>query len=543
MTPRRAAALGALVLLLLVGLAPPASAHASLVSSDPVNGARLDASPRRVLLEFTERVEMALGGVRVFDADGERVDRGRITHPGGDGSAVELSLPKLDDGAYVVTWRFISADSHPVQGALSFVVGDAEAASAGDVEQLLGAGGGRALGVAYGVGRGVGFAAMFALLGGVAFVLLVWPEGVGNSRFRRLVVGSLGLLALASLLNLVFQGGYGAGLGLGDAFSWSVLDGVLGTRFGEVYLGRFVLLVFAAMLVAVLLRRASLPSWWRWAAFVIGLGIAATPGLAGHAAIGSHEPYALIADVVHVSAASVWIGGIVMLLAVLLPTAPYDQATASLAKFSRVATYAVVVLVATGAFQAYRQVGTIDALRSTDYGKFLTVKTALVAGVLAVAYLSRRITRQRWSPDAPRMLRRTVGLEAVIAVGVLAATSLLVNAVPAKVLAAAPQSGELTSTTMLLDYTVEPGRVGANTIHLYALTKAGQPQDVVEMTLRFTLPDRGVGPLPVKLQNAGPGHFQALRFDLPLRGRWRMDISARTSDIDQETFTGTVEIR
>jgi copper transport protein len=122
-------------------------------------------------------------------------------------------------------------------------------------------------------------------------------------------------------------------------------------------------------------------------------------------------------------------------------------------------------------------------------------------------------------------------------------TGLLVNAVPAKVLAAAPQSGELTSAALLVDYTISPGRSGTNEIHLYTLTKAGQPKVIEEMTLKMSLPGRGIAPIPVTLENAGPGHYQSLNFVLPLKGQWRMDVVARTSAIDEAVFDGTVSIR
>ena len=182
-------------------------------------------------------------------------------------------------------------------------------------------------------------------------------------------------------------------------------------------------------------------------------------------------------------------------------------------------------------------------MRTTTYGRLLIVKAAIVAAMLGLAWLSRRATRAKWIADTAPRIRRSVALEAVLAVAVLTVTSLLVNAVPAKVLAAAPQSGELTSATLLVDYTVSPGRAGVNEIHLYTLTKAGQPQPVVEMTLKLSLPDKGIAAIPVDLEVAGPGHYQSLSFQLPLKGRWRMDVTARTSDIDEEVFDGTVDIR
>ncbi|HVT78515.1 MAG TPA: copper resistance protein CopC [Acidimicrobiales bacterium] len=536
------ASFGAIVL--LVGLAIPAFAHATLNSSTPSNGARVETSPKQVVLSFSERVEVSLGGIRVFDSTGKRVDHGTISHPNGVGSQVAIALPKLKDGGYVVTWRVISADSHPVQGAFTFTVGNAAPAKATEVAGLLGASGGsRVVGVTYGVGRFVAFAAMLVLLGVLAFVATVWAAGAQQRRVRRLALWSLVVLAVATVVNLVLQGGYGAGLSLGGSLSGAVVGDVLKTRLGHLYELRLVLLVLAAALLAVWLRRQARPSWWNAAALVVGVGIAATPGLAGHAYIGADEPWALLADVAHVCAAAVWIGGLVVLLAAVLPRVDFDESTAIVRGFSRNAMYAVAVIVATGVFQAYRQIGTLDALKSTDYGKLVVIKTLLVAAVLCIAVASRNFVHKRWSPASARMLRRTVGLEALIAVGVLAVTSVLVNAVPAKTLVAKPQSGELTGKAMLLDYTASPGRVGPNEIHLYALTKTGVPENVVEMKLTLSQPGRGIAPIDVPLQNAGPGHFQSLNFTVPFSGQWKIEVTARTSDIDEEVLDGTVTFR
>lgn len=548
MPARRAAVLRLVVALLLgvgalIGLASPASAHASLQDTVPKNGAHLDDPPAVVSMQFTEGVEVSLGSVRVFNANGQRLDTGPITHPNGDGASLAVPLPKIGDGAYVVTWRVISSDSHPVQGAFTFTVGTAKAAKDTEVASLLAArGGSRAIGVMYGVGRSLAFAAMLLLLGGAAFVLLCWPDGATARAVGRTLFGALIVLFVVSALNIGLQGAYGGGLGVGDLFKSSVYSDVLQTRFGEVYLARLALLVLAVPLL-FWMRQPILPPGFRWIALVVGGGIAATPGFAGHAADGSHQPYALIADVAHVSAAAVWIGGIVFLVAFVLPQGSSEFVKIVVRRYSRVAFLSVAVLVGTGVFQGYRQIGSIDALTSTTYGRLLMIKSALVVAMLGLAYLSRRATQAKWIADTAPRIRRSVALEAVFAVAVLSVTGLLVNAVPAKVLASAPQSGELVGTNMLVDYTVSPGRAGANELHLYALTKAGQPQPVEEMTLKMSLPDKGIAAIPVPLENAGPGHYQSLSFTLPIKGRWRLDVTARTSEIDQEVFDGTVDIR
>ena len=122
MRPARAALAAVALGLLAVGAwASPAAAHASLVSVDPADGARLDESPDVVRLTFSEHVSADLGGVQVLDSDGDQVQEGAARV---DGATVEVDLaPDLPDGTYVISYRVVSADGHPVRGASVFGVG------------------------------------------------------------------------------------------------------------------------------------------------------------------------------------------------------------------------------------------------------------------------------------------------------------------------------------------------------------------------------------------------------------------------------------
>ena len=130
---------GLSLLLLLTGwllagvvLAGPASAHAVLVSTTPGESARLDTAPAEVTLRFSEGVTLGAGYARVLTSDGTRVDTDEAS---ADGDTLTIPLdPELADGGYLVTYRIVSADSHPVQGAWSFVVGDGELVAASAVD-------------------------------------------------------------------------------------------------------------------------------------------------------------------------------------------------------------------------------------------------------------------------------------------------------------------------------------------------------------------------------------------------------------------------
>ncbi|HVM02237.1 MAG TPA: copper resistance protein CopC, partial [Acidimicrobiales bacterium] len=512
----------------LVAAASPAAAHAELQETEPAGGSVLPRPPAGVALRFSEPVEVSFGSIRVFDQDGERLDAGRPRHPDRRSDAVELELPVLDDGAYVVTWRVLSADSHPVRGAFTFRVGPA-AAGAEDTralaQRLLNAqGGSTSVAAVYGVVRFAVFAALVLLVGGTAFALALWPAGLGDRRVRRLLGAAWLVLVGGTAVGIGLQGAYGGGLALADAFRPSVFEAVLDTRFGRVWAARLALLAVAAALLALLARRPR-PRRAVVAAALVGVGLLATPGVAGHAATGSLVPLAVAADVVHLGAVAFWLGGLaVLVIAVLRPGDP-DTMERVVPRFSRAAFVAVVVILATGTLQGWRQAGSADALTSTTYGRLLLTKVALFAAMVGLGAMSRSWVRRRYlSPQLAaspgpgavaatqgagglRRLRRSVAAEAAVAVVVLAVTSLLVNAVPAKVALAKPYSAELVADDLLFEVTVDPAKAGPLDLHVYALTPAGTVRDVEEITASLSLPAKDVGPITAPLHRAGPGHF------------------------------------
>lgn len=105
--------LGAFALgLLFAGLwAAPASAHSSLIASDPGPGATVEEAPETVTLSFTEGVQSAANGIRIFDDRGRTVAGvGRSYHPAGKSELLAAGLPQMERGTYIVTWRVSSDD-------------------------------------------------------------------------------------------------------------------------------------------------------------------------------------------------------------------------------------------------------------------------------------------------------------------------------------------------------------------------------------------------------------------------------------------------
>ena len=575
-----------LVTVLLVVWAGTASAHAQLESSDPAAQSVLLIAPTQVVLHFGEPVTVDAGSLRVLGPDGRRIDNGGTHHLEGDSRAIASTLPpRLPKGTYVVAWRVISADAHPVHGAFVYSVGSDRGAAKASVQAtaLADRSGSTTVGVLYWLIRLLVFASLLVLVGLSWMIALAWRPSGSPRRAGVVLWVSWWVLAVATVLAVAAQGVYGAGLPIGDIIRPSLITGVLRTQFGELAVVRLGLLaVFIGVLRGIEDRASRGPLRWRWVLpfnAVLGLALVLTVSLAGHASTGADPTWGLVLDVLHLSAASVWTGGLALLAVVLIrPDASRGQ-TDDPGRITRaVSAYAlaaVVVVVVTGTLQSMRQVGSVYAFVNTTYGRTLLVKIAIVVVLIALGALSRRLVHRGWglrrssraaissAPPAqpsspapaqfgasgghdsrPGRLRRLVVAELAVVLAVLAVTALLVNSVPARQAAALPFSTSFTTLGVQVNVLVDPARTGpVNRIHIYVLSSAGTPKAVPELDASLSLAAEELGPLQVPLRVGGPGHYYATHVDIPITGSWTLTITLRTDAINEEVVPIVVPVR
>ncbi|MDH6112083.1 copper transport protein [Kitasatospora sp. MAP12-15] len=637
------ATIGALLVLLLGG-AGTASAHAALLHTDPEQNSVVATEPAAVTLTFSEGVTLDSDALRVLDPAGKAVDTGNPGHADGKDDTATIGLrPGLGNGTYTVAWRAVSADTHVVGGAFTFSIG-APSDTSVSASQVQGAKSDGLVAALYGTGRTVAYAAYALLVGVAAFVLLCWPGGAALRSVQRLLMTGWVALLAGTVGLLLVRGPYERGTGIGQAFDLTLVRASLDERLGTALAARLLLLaaagVFLSLLVGHLgqlgsptdqpepeptgdaeedelrrleLRAATRPQ--REARLALGIGglvlalaLGATWAGADHAAVGIQVWLALPLDLLHLLAMACWLGGLVTLLVGLR----HGLGVAAVDRFSKVAFAAVATLAATGVYQSWRGVGSWGALVSTEYGRLLLIKVGLVLVMLGTAWFSRRwvarlratpevsetveeefataevghaddpvrqaqLTRQRAALATAKVrraqdgsplragLRRSVLVETAVAVGVLVVTTMLTNSPPGRVAGAVAATAPATSSTgtgtgqpvdLKIPYdtggtengakgtatlTLDPAQTGGNAIKVVVDNTAGQPVDVPEVDLSFTLPDRDLGPLPVVLAKSGPGTWSGTA-QLPLAGDWVAAVVVRSSDIDQTTATKPVKI-
>jgi copper transport protein len=586
-----------LVCLAALLLPAAASAHARLEGTSPPQGAVVKQEPSAVIFEFDEPVEGNFGAVRVYDAAGERVDEGDAFHPNAEGPRLGVHLkPGLPDGSYTATYRVVSADGHIVSSGYVFLIGKAGKAPTETVGELIGgAGNGKVTEVAYGLARGLEYTAIALAVGGIAFLLICWlpalgaAAGVGEDsrrsaarafarRLRRVlwIAAALGLVATAA--QIVLEGAEAAGISGFSAITKTIIEETLETRFGTVW--GFALLAWVAIaLLAYFVGFAGRgardpfsheqrggsfrgPSSRAYATSLMAVPLVylvLCPALSGHGS--SQSPVALnfTVNAIHVGAMAVWLGGLGALLLVL-PAATRSAATSAdrgrllagpLGRFSTVALAMVALIMATGLIQAYVYVRHLGDLISTGYGRAVLAKFLLLLCVMGVAAYNRRssvpqleaIAERGESPGRPGvLLRRALRAEVALLAVVIGVTAALASYAPPVSAQAGPFSitTEVGPTTLEMD--VDPARVGANQMHVYFFdAKTGAPyKQGKELTVTATLPDKQIGPLPLSVQSAGPGHYIVTNALLNAPGDWEIDLTLRISEFEQ--FEEEIEV-
>jgi copper transport protein len=566
-TARRLLLAGTMVLAVLALGTGVASAHASIVATSPADGTSVTPSPPTVTATFTERVSIGVGGLTVRNANGLRVDSGP-SKVDSAGTTVTVGLQTaLPDGTYVATYRVLSVDGHPISASFLFGVGsgpiDTNAAS------LSGTGGNRAWEITGTVARFLMYLSALLAAGLVFFLAFIHDRD--EDRWR--LIGFARVATITALFGaagiIVVQAALLSGKGLSAITDGGVLGDVLNSRLGWslAALTMGLIAVHLSTDISNLIASQAL-------ALYGGLATAASFAIWGHSTELAPIWLSTVADVIHVSAAAVWFGGIVGLVMVL--RRPIDQPVASTARvvgrFSTTAALSVGFLAAAGIALSWNASGgSWSALVSTTYGRLLLVKVVITGGILAIAGYNRSwlvpalvhgeanavtatgsdatSTTDASGKDAPawRRLRRTVAFEAIALVAVMGITSVLVNVTPARTaFEAADRVVDQTQSvaTGSVNLIVLPARVGENTLHIRYTDASGKPIDVSNtLNIEFSLPSADLAAISRQTAKAGPGHFIYTGPELSILGTWTVTLVARTSDFSEQRTTFQVPIR
>jgi copper transport protein len=525
------------VLMGVFGLAAPASAHAILVSSTPTQGTIVLTAPKQVVLTFTEHVTLVAGQVRVVAPNNTKADTGS---PSVDGDKVIIPMkPGGAHGTYLVSFRVISADSHPVGGAFTYSVVSTSTPPAEDSASITTS---PLISWLFPVVRWIGYAGLVLMIGAVLVLTVLWPQRLSKTGPVRVVWIGAAAIAVATIGELAIQMPNVAG-GFGSVTGADVRD-VLSSEYGAAHLIRLGVLIAALFLLRPVIKGKGWGADRVLLAVLGAIGIA-TWSVAGHPYASPVPTLTVAADMIHIAAMSVWLGGLIMLVVFLLPKANATELGAIVPVWSRWALYAVGALLVTGVVQAVVEIDSVPDLFTTSYGQLVLAKAILLGVVVLVANFSRRLVGpiMEKTDGAARSLRRLVGVESAGALVIIALASVLVQVTPARSPQASTppptvQSAVITAPSNLFILTVDdtPAKVGANEIHMFVTTADRQPATVQQWTVSASLPSQGIEPISVPVLGLAEDHGIG-DVTLPAAGLWTFKFTLRTSDLDEDTVT------
>lgn len=572
-------------------VAPQAAAHAELLKSTPADGSVQDDAPKTVQLTFNEPVRVVDGGVHLFTPDGADTEPRAVVR---DHTVVVDLPPEPTEGAHTLTYRVVSADGHPIGGAITYGVDTLAGATDAPLEStdaprstewlVAGSAAMQYLGLLVLVGLLV-----FDLLrGGVSGLdrldqrsrpvpgqrsptvvepVETAPGRKTSSPFRKLLWASWSVTVGGSLLLVPAFGLRAVGAPVWALFHpptwWSAVStpSVLAA-----------LIVGVAGTMAVLLgpggrirrNRPTRRAGW------IALGVAAialtAPVWVGHTQTIAPRWLGVLADLTHLGAASIWTGGLLGLVVLLRQAKPDTESAGSagesgeagesvelaraVIRFSGVALASVLALTASGTVLAVLVLPDWASLLDTGYGRTLLIKLGVVAAVLALASWNRfrlvpSIRAETGALGRWCRLRAILRREFALVVAVVTITGVLANSSPAHDHheTEAPRIQQLSaeSQELVVEGTLTPAIRGANVVE-FELAHHGESFDGTDVMVRARLPERGIGPIEaVPEQDAGMRRYRA-DITLPASGEWRLEIIARTSTYEQPVIVVPVSI-
>jgi len=542
-------------------------AHAALLQTTPVASRIVNSPPKQVLLRYSEAVEPRFAIVSVTNAAGDKETAGAPSRSPANADTLVVPLKKLAEGWYLVYWRVISVDGHPVRGAFTFAVGP----NAGPAPQFaIPSISETAATPRLVTARWLAFLSLMAAIGLFVLRIVVARPVVARvpgTRLRAVTI-AFGTASVVALLTIpVYVLLSTAEFALRSFWSFGALFPLVRvSAFGRSWLDLelvFALFVAAAA-VAIWLDQPERRQRSTAALLALAgaLGAAAAcllvPGLAGHAGQTSPRGLSLAFDWFHLVAGSVWVGGLIGLV-VLAATLPAARRVAALVvcvpRFSNVAFVSVLVLIGAGTGSAVQQMPTLASFWQTSYGKSLLVKIALLAAalLLAAVNLLRNVprfkafgTRPELGAPAASLLRRLVAGEALLVSGaVLAAAVLSSLPPPSKALAsiggAKAHVGPgvvdkvVSENGYRLAIRVSPNRAAVPNSFQVAISRGGRPVRNADVTVDFAMLDMEMGQQAYHLSETAPGTYGHAAPALVMVGHW--GLSFQIAPPGQKPFT------
>ncbi len=514
----------------------------------------MDTPPAELRLVYDEVVEPRFAVISVTDAAGHQQVDGTVHRSPSNPYELDAPLKRSAEGWYLVFWRVISADGHPVRGAFLYRIGPNPGPSPQFVIPNL-----SETAVTPGLisFRWLTFLTTMAAIGlfvmrtvtarpvvsrvaGTQLRALSWAFGIAVT--LALVVTPIYVLLATAQFAIRSFWSFGSLIPLMDV-----------SAFGRGYLRLELLLTLfaAAAAVAIWLDRPERPSrsiaglLSLWGALLAAGAVLLVPGAAGHAAQTAPRSASLLLDWFHLASGSLWIGGLIGLL-VLWRSLPVAQRTAGLVvsvpRFSNTAFVSVLVLLGSGVGAAVIHLPTLTSLWQTGYGKAILVKAGLLLAAMLVASVNLLRTKPSLGrdPNAAVLLRRLVSIEVVLVTAAIVTAAVLSSlppppkalaslGAPAATVGPGPVTQVVEHGAYRAEVRVTPNKVAVPDAFAVRLTRNGSPVRGATVIVTFAMLDMEMPTQAYRLAETSAGLYQRSSEALVMVGRWGLTFEIQPS--------------
>ena len=553
-------------LLLLIGF-PLAYGHPFLLDSEPAQGQNTAVGTTQIVTHYSEAVEIDFSELKIFDSDGNQVDKRDTAYHNAESSLVITTQP-LEDGVYTIASKVLSkVDGHLVHAAIIFGVGDVQI----DVSLLESQEQSETTFVPESIARFPGLVGQTIVLGGVIASIAIWSTG--QTRFKEQI----------ALIDSSFRARFSKVIGFGiiavfasnfimlGVQTWrlevSPLD-VIETTFGSTWLTRMILTIILIGIWFWIERKNKISFKTQLPMLVFALALIGTTTMMGHGASTEMAP-PIILDYVHNLLSSIWIGGVIFLGFVILPSITKldanvrDKITISLIpRFSGMIIISLGILIITGPMLLWFLDSNVSSLTESTYGKLIMLKIAIASAMIAFGgFYQIRFTQQAKkdlkSTAIFKKLKKPLRFEAGLGIALLAVVALLVNSsLPAgEIQSVSAEQGisgyeaSLFSENARFDVTILPVGIGANQISVIVSGLDDQPlADISTVKVKVSNPLRSIAPIAAEVtENQITGQDVFTRYSaeptFSFAGVWQIELEAQRTENANESVLFDVRIK
>lgn len=511
------------------------SAHAYIKKSTPLEDEILEKAPSEVMIQFNESIQPSFNSIKVFDSEGNRVDKQNGGVDPSQPAILKSGLkPNLPDGTYRIKWKAVSSDGHPVQGVIGFQVGTEGNDSIVGLNETTGYTPKADLIII----RWLQYISNACYVGFLFFYMVIVPKAFRknstvNRTFLRVIITSFVVLFLSILLSLPLEATIEAGLPWNEVLSFQFLGNIIGnTRFGQTWIFQVIILLTLGFMTSFIVMEEATKRIILWTCICLGTGLLLTKSLTSHAATEANPLLAISMDFFHLLAASIWIGsliGFVVLLPLRKNIETKEYFFLMIKRFSNWGIVLVLLITFTGVFSSLLHVPNASTLIQTDYGKTLSIKVILFLLMLILA----AVNFIKGKRETNKGLIGSLWGELSIGVVILVLSVVLTN------LPTAMQSpGPFKETKTLnngnqVTLRATPNIVGENLFEVSLKDRKGRTiKDVEQIHLTFNMLDMDMGEETVDLKKVADGKYEVQGLHFSMAGHWNIHVHVLTKSLE-----------